>query len=386
MSSEKPEQSNPSVTPEWKLEIHRRLKICADRIQTIKLHYPDGISMRQVGGYASVVVTLIWLASGIYKVEHGSQAVVTRFGLHVKTTQAGLHWHLPAPIEKVNIVNVVPRAIEIGGNDLSYANKLGAPQAENLLPTHDNNLLSARLSVHYQIQNAADYLFNLKNSEVTLKQLAESALFNVIAQNDLAFLLKDGRNHIGDVVKVSMQKALNDYRSGIVISDVNVLGLSMPEDVRASFDDVSRAADDKKRLIDGAEAYKAEVMPKANAAAMRIIEEARAYVGEKVAKAQGETQRFELMLTEYEKNPALTRKRLFLETKEQLYANSHKILIDGPQGQMVQLNLPAANQVIHNTPLASDPDLAAHGDNDHAAKDKIEATKSRNVRPSRSKP
>lgn len=197
--------------------------------------------------------------------------------------------------------------------------------------TSDENIIAVRLAVQYQINSARDYLFNVKNSEATLKQLTESVLRGVIGRNNMDFVLTEGRSQIVAEIKQEIQQVMDDYHAGIVVASVNLQDAQPPEEVQGAFEDAIRAREDKQRLINEAEAYSNEIIPKSRGAASRILQEAEAYAAEKVAKARGETERFDQLLVEYEKNPAITRKRLYLEAKEKLYASTNKIVMDTDQ-------------------------------------------------------
>lgn len=230
--------------------------------------------------------------------------------------------------------------------------------------TRDENIINVRLAVQYQINNAKDFMFNVKNPEATLKHLTESALRAVIGRNAMDFVLTEGRSEIVAEIKRDLQNAMDEYQAGISIASVNLQDAQPPEEVQGAFEDAIRAREDKQRLINEAEAYSNEIIPKARGAAARLHQEAEAYVAEKVAKAKGETERFEQLLFEYEKAPAVTRKRLFLETKERLYSKTNKVIVDSennaPQFYMPLQSLPGqANAAPKIAPDDANPQPAA---------------------------
>jgi len=253
--------------------------------------------------------------------------------------------------------------------------------------TSDENIINVRLAVQYQIHNAKDYLFNVKDSEATLKQLTESVERAVIGRNNMDFILTEGRSEIVAEIKREIQAAMDDYHAGITIASVNLQDAQPPEEVQGAFEDAIRAREDKQRLINEAEAYSNEIIPKARGAAARLLQEAEAYEAEKVAKAKGETERFEQLLVEYEKNPAITRKRLYLEAKEKLYSGSNKIMIESER------NAPQFYMPLQQTAAQHGAALKTQVEPEHASEavagEKGNPRKpvvSSDLRPSRSKP
>lgn len=386
MSSEKQNASKQTPQPDWKLEFEKQLKSVADKTNDFYNDHKGMFSLSNVSAILGGTLGLAWLVSGIYIVDEGNRGVVTRFGAYTETTMPGPHWHLPLPIEAVSIVNVEQqRFIEVGYSDTSRMNKSSVIPQESLMLTSDENIIAVRLAVQYQINDAKNYLFNVKNSENTLKQLTESVLRAVIGRNDMDFVLTEGRSQIVAEVKEEIQKALNAYEAGIVIASVNLQDAQPPEEVQGSFEDAIRAREDKQRLINEAEAYSNEIIPKARGASARIVQEAEAYAQEKVAKAKGETERFDQLLVEYEKNPAITRKRLYLEAKEKLYSSTNKIIVNTDQAPALYMPMQQAVQPNNHAapPLYSDSDLSAepHAVDRNVAR-KVNANE---LRPSRSK-
>ena len=251
--------------------------------------------------------------------------------------------------------------------------------------TSDENIINVRLAVQYQINNAKDYLFNVKDGEATLKQLTESVERGVIGRSNMDFVLTEGRSEIVAEIKREIQTAMDDYRAGITVASVNLQDAQPPEEVQGSFEDAIRAREDKQRLINEAEAYSNEIIPKARGAAARLLQEAEGYSTEKVAKAKGETERFEQLLVEYEKNPAITRKRLYLEAKERLYSGANKIMLESdrnaPQFYM-PLASPPSQAGLKAQAEAQRPAEAGADDKNNSAK----TAATHELRPSRSKP
>ncbi|MDO9241001.1 MAG: FtsH protease activity modulator HflK, partial [Methylicorpusculum sp.] len=203
---------------------------------------------------------------------------------------------------------------------------------ESLMLTKDENIVSVRLAVQYQIKDAKDYLFNVKQSEATLRQVTESIEREVIGRNDMSFILTEGRSQIVTEIKDEVQKAMDEYKTGLRVASVNLQDAQPPEEVQNAFEDAIRAREDKQRLINEAEAYANEVIPKARGAAARMIQEAEGYEAQVVARSKGETERFDQLLVEYEKAPKITRKRMYLEAQEKLYSSSNKVMVTVENG------------------------------------------------------
>ncbi|WP_446811710.1 FtsH protease activity modulator HflK [Methylomonas sp. 2BW1-5-20] len=386
MSSEKQNTSKQTPQSDWKLELDKQWKQVSSRAGDYFNDHKEMFSLTKIASAIGGTLTLVWLASGVYIVDQGNRGVVSRFGAYSETTLPGPHWHIPAPVENVVIVNVEQqRFIEVGYTDTNRVNKSSVIPQESLMLTSDENIITVRLAVQYQINNARDYLFNVKNNENTLKQLTESVERGVIGRNNMDFVLTEGRSQIVAEIKQQIQEAMDGYKAGISIASVNLQDAQPPEEVQGAFEDAIRAREDKQRLINEAEAYSNEVIPKARGAASRIIQEAEAYEAEKVAKAKGETERFDQLLVEYEKSPAITRKRLYLEAKEKLYSGTNKIMLNDDQSSpMMYMPLPQT-MTQHAQPAANntEPELNAEPHND---KNSVRKSAGNELRPSRSKP
>ena len=280
-------------------------------------------------GLVAAVVLVVWLFSGIYIVDEGTRGVVMRFGAYTQATMPGPHWHIPYPIEQVEIVNVEQRRfIEVGyrsGNGGQSAVKV---PREALMLTKDENIVNVQLAVQYQVEDARKYLFNVREPDAVLKQAAESAIREVIGTSKMDFVLKEGRAEVVSRTKSLMQDILDTYESGLRVSDVNLQDAQPPEEVQGAFSDAIKAREDRVRLTNEAETYANEVIPKARGMAARKLEEATAYKESLIARATGESSRFSQLLTEYDKAPEVTRKRLYLETMESVLANTNKVIVD----------------------------------------------------------
>jgi len=274
------------------------------------------------------LVFVLWLLTGFYIVNEGNRGVVTRFGRYTETTMPGLHWHIPYPVEAVDIVDVEhQRFLEVG-----YRTGVGSVPQEALMLTGDENIVDVRLAVQYTISSARDFLFNIKEPEKTLREVTESALREVVGRHTMDFVLTEGRSEVAAEVKKLVQEIINTYGSGIAITTVNLVDAQPPEEVQDAFEDAIKAREDKQRFINEAQAYANEVVPKARGQAARILEEAQGYKQKMIAKAQGDASRFEQILAEYEQAPEVTRTRLYLDALESVLSRAETIMVDVRSG------------------------------------------------------
>ncbi|MGR9085808.1 MAG: FtsH protease activity modulator HflK [Gammaproteobacteria bacterium] len=285
------------------------------------------VSMKHLGFIAGGVV-FVWGLSGLYIVDEGNHGVETRFGKYIGTTQAGLNWHIPAPIERVDIVNVKQnRTIDVGFQSFGESVSRSEPK-EALMLTKDENYVDVRLVVQYQVKDAKDFLFNVVDPARTLKQVTESAERGVIGASNMDFVLTEGRAEIVTQIKKEIQSIMDNYSSGIQVTTVNLRDAQPPEQVQNAFEDVIKAREDEQRLINEAQAYSNDVVPKARGAAARKMQEAEGYKEQVIAQAEGETNRFTRLLAEYTKAPEVTRKRMYLENMEAVLAGANTVMID----------------------------------------------------------
>ena len=287
-------------------------------------------------GFWLVVLLLLslWLFSGFYIVEQGKQGVELRFGKFTTITESGLSYHWPWPLEEVEIVDVAQRrAEEIGyrtGVNRQAANR--SVLRESLMLTEDENIVDVRLSVQYQISDPKNYLFNVKDPDATLRDVVESATREIVGKSTMDFVLTEGRSDVVARVKELSQEILDEYQTGLIITNVNLQDAQPPEEVQDAFADAIKAREDEQRLINEAEAYRNEILPRARGEAARQLQEADAYKDQVIAQAEGETRRFEQLLTEYKKAPDVTRERLYLETMERVLGDSSIVLMGVEQG------------------------------------------------------
>lgn len=283
---------------------------------------------KQGGGNVVVMVLLlliVWAASGFYIVEEGQRGVVLRFGKHVDTTQAGLRWHMPYPIEKVESVNVSQvRTVEIG-----YRNNVRSKVLkESLMLTDDENIIDIQFAVQYILNNPEDFLFNNRDPDVAVLQVAETAIREIIGKSKMDFVLYEGREDVTAQTTQLMQTILDRYQIGITVSRVTMQNAQPPEQVQAAFDDAVKAGQDRERQRNEGQAYANDVIPRARGAAARLMEEASGYQQRVISSAEGDVSRFEQILVEYSKAPEVTRDRLYLDMMQQVLSSTSKILID----------------------------------------------------------
>lgn len=278
-------------------------------------------------GTIVLVVLGLWAASGFYIVTEGSQGVVLRFGQFQQSVGAGLHWHIPYPVESVEVVNVDQiRTAEIGYRSTAQGNRsLGG---EALMLTQDENIVDIKLAIQYRIKDAKDYLFNVAEPDLTLAQAAESALREVIGKSTMDFVLTEGRAEVVARVNDLIQSILDNYQAGLHLTSVNMQDAQPPEEVQHAFDDAVKAREDEERLRNEAETYSNDILPRARGQAARQIEEANAYQAQVIAEAEGDASRFSQVLTEYRKAPGILRERMYIETIESVMQNVSKVIVD----------------------------------------------------------
>jgi modulator of FtsH protease HflK len=304
------------------------------------------------GGIAFILLLIvaIWLASGFYIVEEGRRGVVLRLGKYLETTQAGPRWHIPYPIEAVEVVNVAGvRTVEVGyrGNP-----KNKQPQ-EALMLTDDENIVDVQFAIQYTIKGPEDFLFNNRNPEDNVLQAAETSIREIVGKSKMDFVLNQGRSEVSSRVKKLMQEILDRYKTGIFITTVNLQNVQAPEQVQTDFDDAVRAGQDRERFKNEGQAYANDVVPKARGVAARLIEEANGYRQSVIATAQGDASRFNQVLTEYSKAPQVTRERIYLETMQQVFQATSKLFVDQKAGNNL-LYLPL-NQLMQLSQQGASP-------------------------------
>lgn len=311
---------------------------------------------------AAGVVAVAWAASGFYIVDEGNHGVETGFGKYIGITQSGLHWHIPAPFEQVTIVNVKKvRTIEVGYRSAGSEQLVGSVPKEALMLTKDENYVDVRLAVQYQIKDAKDFIFNVVDPAATLKQVTESAQRGVVGSSEMDFVLTEGRAEIVSQIKKEIQEVMDSYRSGIQVTSVNLQDVQPPEQVQNAFEDAIKAREDEQRLINEAQAYSNDVVPKARGAAARKMQEAEGYKEQVIAQAIGEASRFSQLFAEYAKAPDITRKRLYIESMESVLAQANTAMIDVKGGNNLlylpldKMQAKMAEQLVSNAQETTEP-------------------------------
>jgi len=279
-------------------------------------------------GFLAAGAAVLWGLSGFYIVDEGTRGVETRFGAYSSTSQPGLNWRFPSPIDNVQIVDVQNvQVVEVGYRSGGRQGAGSVPR-EALMLTKDENIVDVRLAVQYQVKDAKNYVFNLLNPTATLKQVTEGAERGVIGHSTMDFVLTEGRSEIVAEIQAEIQKVMDSYESGILITTVNLQDAQPPEQVQGAFEDAIKAREDEQRYINEAEAYSNEVVPVARGAASRKTQEAEAYKESIIAKATGDVSRFSQLLTEYKKAPKVTRQRMYLESMENVLSNTSTVMVD----------------------------------------------------------
>lgn len=319
---------------------------------------PTPPSLRQVGGEAGLILVLVlvaWLASGFYIVVEGQRGVVLTFGKFSETTNAGLRWRLPYPMQSHEIVELTSvRTVELG-----YRNNVKTKVLkESLMLTDDENIIDIQFAVQYILKDPEDYLFNNRNPEETVRQAGETAFREIVGRSKMDFVLYEGREQVAIGAQKLMQEILDRYQTGIAISRVTMQNAQPPEQVQAAFDDAVRAKQDLERQKNEGQAYYNDVVPKARGTAARLLEEAEGYRQRVIANAEGEASRFKSVVVEYNKAPAVTRDRLYLDTMQQILTSTTKIMVDSKAGsQMLYLPLDKIMQMTNGASV-SDPQAA----------------------------
>lgn len=275
------------------------------------------------------LIVLIWLGSGVFIVQEGQQAVVMSFGRYARTAEAGMQLRLPYPFESHETVNVTAlRSVEVGTTGVTQ----GTGLRDSSMLTQDENIVDIQFTVQYRIKDARQFLFENRSPELAVVQAAESAVREIVGRNSMDSVLYEQRDAIAaDLVKL-IQAQLDRLKSGVLVANVNVRSVQPPEQVQAAFDDAFRAGADRERFKNDGQAYANDVIPKARGAAARLLEEANAHRSRVVAQAEGDAERFTQVYAEYQKAPAVTRDRLYIDTMQQIYSNVTKVLVDSRNG------------------------------------------------------
>ena len=288
-----------------------------------KLGKPSGPSSSSLV-IIGLVALAAWLATGFYTVDSAQRGVEFRFGAFQESTLPGLHWHVPYPVEEVELVDI---------------DRVRTAEDRTHMMTRDENIVDLGVTAQYKIKNPEDYLFNVylpdyeRNQSIgTLFQVMRSAVREIAGRNTMDSILKENRGAIAPDTREVMQSVLDDYKSGLEVIKVNVTYAEAPKQVKDAFDDANRAREDQDKFKNQAETYANSVVPIAEGKASRLEEAATAYESQAISKAEGDASRFSQLVAEYEKAPEVTRKRLYLETMESVYENTSKIMVDSKSG------------------------------------------------------
>ena len=328
-----------------------------------------GIGMSLIAGIA----LLVWLGSGIFIVQEGQQAVVTTFGRFTNTREAGIQFRWPYPFQSHETVSVTQlQSVDVGRNSVVQATGL----RDSSMLTQDENIIDIRFTVQYRRANARAYLFENFRADDAVRQAAETAVREVVGRSKVDAVLYEQRTALATDLVKSIQVQLNRLNAGILVDNVNVQSVQVPEQVQASFDDAFKAGADRDRLKNEGQAYAANEIPKAQGTAARLKQEAEAHRATVTAQAEGDGQRFRSVLAEYQKAPTVTRDRLYLETMQSVYSNVSKVLVESrsgsnllylpldrllQQGGAVPAGAPAAPSVPMTEPAAGPDPRAREG-------------------------
>jgi membrane protease subunit HflK len=297
---------------------------------------------------AGLIALVVWLFSGVYVVNPDEQGVVLRFGAFDRVTTPGINYHLPWPIESVETPQVTrENQLNVGylfPRPGSNSDAVRDVPEESLMLTGDENIVDINFTVFWVIRDAGDFLFNVQNlgttQDLTIRAAAESAMREVVGRNEIEPILTANREPIQEEVRGLMQRILDLYDAGVTITRVQMQKADPPAQVLEAYRDVQAAVTDQDRMRNEAEAYANRVVPEARGGAARIVQQAEGYKQQVVAQAQGEAQRFVAVYDQYKRAPDVTRRRIYLETMQDILANMNKVILDNRSGQGVVPYLP----------------------------------------------
>lgn len=312
--------------------------------KNLKGFLPGDFGGGKIVGLIILGIIALWLSSGFYINETFEHTVIQRFGEWDRTkTEAGLGYHLPAPIENRTKINVdLQRSMTIGyvqSGSGSRTQRRDIPE-ESLMLTTRKNIVDLDFEVQWNIKSAEDYLFEILNQENTIKKVAESAMREVVGQNLMFSVLSSRRDKIASDVRDIIQKNLDEYQSGVNIQKVLIREAEVHPDVQSAFQDVQSANQDAEDIKNRAEAYREDILPRARGEAIQMVQQAEAYKQSTVAKATGDADRFSAVLKAYRSGEDVTKQRIYLETMEKVLQNANKIILDDDSGSGVVPYLP----------------------------------------------
>lgn len=291
---------------------------------------------KQIGGPQQMFVVGLavffglWVLSGFYQVATDQVGVVMRFGAFERSEQPGLRYHLPYPVEEVLLPNVTSQnEILVGFRRPSRKSpEMRSVPEESMMLTQDQNIVDVQFAVFWRVSDISKFLFEIRDPEQTVKMAAESMMREVIGQNKLQYALTDGRGVIAEEARARLQKLMDEYNAGVIITQINLQTVAVPDEVKAAFQDVVNARLDQERFQNEAETHANKVIPEAKGEAAKITQQALAYHDQKIAIAQGDADRFKQVLIAYNAARDVTAKRLYLETMENILGNAHKVIMD----------------------------------------------------------
>ena len=284
-----------------------------------------GVTVGVIGG----IIALIWLASGAFIVQEGQQAVVSTFGAPTQIANPGFNWRWPAPFQNHEVVNVS----QVRTEEIGYRGSVRAKNArESLMLTDDENIIDIQFAVQYKVEDPRAWLYSNREQQETIRQIAETSIREVVGRSKMDFVLYEGREKVATDTQMLMQNMVNLYALGARITNVTMQGVQPPEQVQGSFDDAVKAGQDRERAKNEGQAYANDVIPRARGNAFRLMQEAEAYRAMVTENATGNAARFTQVMNEYQKAPAVTRDRLYLDTMQQIFSSASKVLVDAKSG------------------------------------------------------
>jgi len=284
------------------------------------------------------IALVLWLLTGIYVVGPDEVGVVQTFGKYSRASQSGLNYHFPYPIETVKTPKVTEvKRIEIGFRSIGK-NQYQTVERESLMLTGDENIVDAEMIVQYKIKDPEAYLFNFIKPELTVREASEASLRTVVGRHNIDEALTSGKFMIQEETKELVQSILDKYKTGILVVAVQLQDVSPPQQVIAAFKDVASAKEDKNKMVNQAEGYRNDIIPKARGEAQSMIREAEGYKKARIARAEGDVAKFSAVLKEYRKAKGVTETRMYLETMEEILPRIEKIIIpDAKSGNLINL-------------------------------------------------
>src|SRR5258705_1203333 len=336
------------------------LRRSQDRFRRI---LPGGFSTGTGVAVVLIAIVVLWMASGFYRVQPDEVGVVLRFGAYNRTTQPGLNYHLATPIESV----LTPSVTRVNRTEIGYRSGEGRAAGSRQLPeealmlTGDENIVDINFTVFWIIKDAQSYLFHIRAPEATVKAAAESAMLEIVGETQIAQALAEGRGKIESETQHLLQRILDSYGAGIVITQVQMAKVDPPAPVIDAFRDVQPALADRERLRNEAESYRNDILPRARGVAVQTRQDAEAYRAEIIARSQGDADRFTAVYPAFKVAQDVTLQRLYIETMEEILKNANKVIIDkAAQGQSGVLPyLPLPNLLNATTPSPSAPAAAS---------------------------